>query len=523
MYNASYQETSRFGELGGGIGSNGAPLGLPIVTGEISRFEVTVSRISRFLVGPLDTKALGLGGWSLSVQHVYDPVGRKLSLGDGGRRSAESVKPIITTAVAESLNTSYVAVGPDGSLYYADSLTNRVRKRAPDGTITTVAGNGTAGFSGDGGPATAAQLNNPFGVALGQDGSLYISDSSNGRVRKVDAGGIISTFAGGSPCPGAFPCDGFPATQGQLNLPRGLAVGPDGSLYIAVSNNGRIHRVGPDGIITTVAGGAGFGFGGDGGPATQAALNVPTDVAVGPDGSLYIADFFDDRIRRVTLDGIIHTYAGGGVNSPGDGLLATAAALNLPQGVAVAPDGTLYIGETGSQRVRRVTPDGLITTVAGTGVSGFSGDGGPAPQATLRFPRGVVVGPDGSLYLADESNGRIRKVAPALPGFVDATYVIPSEDGTEVYSFNNVGKHLQTQDALTGAVKYQFAYDSNGLLASVTDVAGQVTTIERGGGGALTAIARPSRATPTVTSPRLRIPTARRRSSRLPPMASWRR
>src|SRR5205807_5036089 len=142
--------------------------------------------------------------------------------------------------------------------------------------ITTVAGTtDVSGFSGDGGPATAALLFFPYAVALGPDGSLYISDSNNSRIRKVDPSGIISTFAGGSPCPGTFPCDGYPATQGQLNLPRGLAMGPDGSLYIAASNNARIHRVTPDGIINTVAGGAGAGWSGHGGAAPPTGLNNP--------------------------------------------------------------------------------------------------------------------------------------------------------------------------------------------------------------------------------------------------------
>src|SRR5207244_6780125 len=143
----------------------------------------------------------------------------------------ESIQPIITTA-SVGAEARYVAVGPDGSLYWADTGRHRVLKQAPDSTITTVAGTtDVSGFSGDGGPATAALLFFPYAVALGPDGSLYISDSNNSRIRKVDPSGIISTFAGGSPCPGTFPCDGYPATQGQLNLPRGLAMGPDGSLY----------------------------------------------------------------------------------------------------------------------------------------------------------------------------------------------------------------------------------------------------------------------------------------------------
>jgi RHS repeat-associated protein len=277
-----------------------------------------------------------------------------------------------------------------------------------------------------------------------------------------------------------------------LKYPQGLAVGPDGSLYIADYFNRRIRRVGPDGIITTVAGNGAIGSGGDGGLATQAQFWNPQNVAVGPDGSLYIADSSNNRIRRVGADGIITTVAGDGINGfSGDGGPAAQAQLDGPFGVAVGPDGSLYIADLDNNRIRRVRPDGIMTTVAGNGSYGFSGDGGPATQAQLNFPTGVAVGPDGRLYIADLYNSRIRRVDLPLAGFSLDDITVPSEDAGEVYLFDRHGRHLHTLNAFTGAVRYQFGYDSAGRLATVTDGDGNVTAIEHNASGNPTAIIAP--------------------------------
>ena len=253
------------------------------------------------------------------------------------------------------------------------------------------------------------------GVAVGPDSSLYIAADFTGhnRVRRVGPDGIITTVAGeGNPEDGLG--DGGPATKAKLNRAWDVAVGPDGSLYIADADNHRIRRVDQDGIITTVAGTGEFGYG-DSGPATKAKIGNPTRVAVGPDGSLYIVDAFWDRIRRVGTDGIITIVAGGG-NPPdglGDGGPATKAELDPRGGVAVGPDSSLYIADSGHNRIRRVGPDGIITTVAGGGnpPDGL-GDGGPATMAELGELWVVAVGPDGSLYIADSGHNRIRRVGP---------------------------------------------------------------------------------------------------------------
>src|SRR5262249_8824576 len=237
-----------------------------------------------------------------------------------------------------------------------------------------------------------------------------------------------------------FSGDGGPATQAQLGFPAKVAVAPDGSLYIADLLN--IRRVGPDGLITTAAGNGTFGYSGDGGPALQAQLRFPIGVAVAPDGSLYIADTYNNRIRRVAPDGLITTVAGNGTNgSGGDGGPAIQAQLNEPFGIAVGPDGSLYIAERQNSRIRRVSPDGIITTIVGDGTFGYSGDSGPAFQAHLDSPYDVAIGPDGSLYIADVGNNRIRRVEPALRGLSPGDMLLSSEDGAEVYIFDARGRH----------------------------------------------------------------------------------
>ena len=275
-------------------------------------------------------------------------------------------------------------------------------------TIHTVAGNGTQGFSGDGGPATSAQLNHPESVAVDTVGNLYIADNDNNRIRKV-SNGVITTVAGtGTP---GFSGDNGPATSAQLDDPTGIAVDAIGNLYIVDRGNGLIRKV-SNGVITTVAGTGTCGAGGtgDGGPATSAQCFDPTGIAVDSAGNLYITDIFafSSRIRKVA-NGVITTVAGGG-SSLGDGGPATSAQLEDPWGVAVDPAGNLYIADVLSQRIRKVT-NGVITTIAGNGTEGFSGDNGPATSAQLSNPYGVAVDAAGNLYIADLHNYRIRKVA----------------------------------------------------------------------------------------------------------------
>jgi sugar lactone lactonase YvrE len=298
-----------------------------------------------------------------------------------------------------------VAVDGADNLYIADTNNQRVRVvNNASWIITTLAGNGSPGYSGDGAAGSGAQLNNPNGVAVDAAGNVYIADSSNQRIRKVDGSGNITTVAGNGSS--GFSGDGSAATSAQLNNPNGVAVDAAGNLYVADSNNWRIRKV-TAGTITTVAGGAGWGYWGDSGPATSARLRAPWGVAVDGAGNLYITDFGNEDVRMVSAAGTISTLVGNGI---GDGGLGVFGFLNQPYGVARDNAGNTYVSDTNHDRVRKVTATGTITTIAGTGVAGFSGDGGAAASAQLSAPRGLALDASGNLYIADSANYRIRKV-----------------------------------------------------------------------------------------------------------------
>jgi sugar lactone lactonase YvrE/tRNA A-37 threonylcarbamoyl transferase component Bud32 len=303
-----------------------------------------------------------------------------------------------------------IALAADGRLFVADR--HRVLVAAPDGALEPFAGTGQEGFGGDGGPARDALLRQPLGVAAAPDGSVLIADSENHRVRRVGPDGVIGTIAGTGEV--GFSGDGGPAREARFQRPTGLAVAPDGSIYVTDSLNHRVRVISPNGVVTTVAGTGEVGALGDGGLATLAQLNHPVGVTIGPDGSIYVADAGNRRIRRVTATGTITTVVGSGeLGGAGDGGPATQAELNGPFSVAVAADGSIYVADAGNQRVRRVTPAGTITTVAGTGQRGFGGDGGPATQARLNTPTDLALARDGSVYVADRDNNRVRRVTPA--------------------------------------------------------------------------------------------------------------
>ena len=509
-YDAVYQQPVR----GRGFA---VPSGVAL-TGNPTRTEVYLSRSYRTKVGIApDFRRVGIGGWSLDVHHVYDPIGQVLYQGDGSRRSSMNLNyNVITTfagggdcgslgcgdggpAVQARLHGPMgLAVTSDGAVVFADSLNWRIRRISPEGIITTIAGNGVRGFSGDGGPATQASLNTPKGVAIGADGSILIADHDNQRIRRVGPNGIINTIAGNGNLLG----DGGPAIQARLASPTGVAVSIDSSVLIADSLNSRIRRIGPDGIITTIAGIGQSGYAGDGGPATQALIGIPKDVSLASDGSVIIAD--SDLVRRIRPDGIITTIAGGGTclgDACGDGGAATQAKMSSLS-VAVTANGSILIGDS-SRRLRHVGTDGIITTIAGDGkvvFQGFNGDGGPATQARLSFPiGGVAVSPDGDIFISDSGNNRIRKVSSTIPGFSATDLAIASSDGRLLYRFNPEGRHLSTVDTLTKTVLYSFGYDSAGRLTSITDADNNVTTIERNASGNPTAIVAPFGQRTTLT------------------------
>jgi N-acetylneuraminic acid mutarotase len=317
-------------------------------------------------------------------------------------------------ASAEFSSPTGVAVDSSGNLYIVDADNNRIRKvTASTGIITTVAGNGTAGYSGDGGAATSAELDTPFGVAVDASGNLYIVDVNNDRIRKVTAStGIITTVAGNGTW--GYSGDGGTATSAELFSPFGVAVDASGNLYIADSGNNRIRKVtASTGIITTVAGNGTGGYTGDSGVATGAELNSPYGVAVDASGNIYIVDSGNNRIRKVTAStGVITTMAGNGTAGySGDSGAGTSAELNSPFGVAVDASGNLYIADTYNLVIRKVTAStGIITTVAGNGTAGSSGDGGAATSAELSYPTAVEVDSPGNVYIADYNNNKVRTV-----------------------------------------------------------------------------------------------------------------
>jgi sugar lactone lactonase YvrE len=348
------------------------------------------------------------------------PYGSPDYAGDGG--------PATNATLA---NPGAVTVDSLGNLFLADAT--RIRKVNANGIITTVAGNGNWGFSGDGAPATNATLGwSGSGVVLGVGGmagdigNLFFVDSGNNRIRKVDTNGIISTVAGSGPGglnTGSYSGDGGPATNATLNAPAGVAVDAFHNLFIGDVANNRIRKISPDGLITTIAGTGVTNYSGDGSPAINAIFNQPTAVAVDKIGNVFIADRKNHRIRKIDTNGIITTVAGSGPTGgpgsySGDGGPATSATLNFPSDVLVDASGNLFIRDSSNHRIRKVDTSGIITTVAGNGInntSDFSGDGGAATNVALN-PAGLAMDATGNLFISHvldnfhRNNGRIREV-----------------------------------------------------------------------------------------------------------------
>jgi trimeric autotransporter adhesin len=326
--------------------------------------------------------------------------------GDGGQATVASLN-----------NPIGVAVDVSGNLYIGDWDNNRVRKVNTSGIITTIAGIGIEGYSGDGGQATAAEISTPGGLAIDTLGNVYIPELAGNRIQKVDVStGIITTVAGDGV--GGSGGDGGAATAANLDYPTGVALDKKGNLYIADDINNRVRIVDTSGVINTYAGNGIFGYGGDGGPATAAELEAPTGLASDAAGNLYFGDQENSRIRVVNSSGIISTYAGNGVvGYTGNAGPATAAELDHPEEVALDASGNLYIDDEGNDEIRIVSPAGTIKRFAGVPTIGnFSGDGGPASAAELSGPQGVCADYAGNIYIADFGNNRVRKVTTVITG-----------------------------------------------------------------------------------------------------------
>ena len=527
---ARYEEAAAFDRAFAQAG--GAPLANR-ARGEIE-LEQTITR----MLGAARQTPGDIGAWTLGTHHSYDAATRTLWMGDGSRRTASELPlgaervagrphsnnsdsrpaPSFSRVAGIDIGSAMDAtidypedldVDPDGSVYVVDVFNDRVLRSTPTGRIERIAGTGTTGLGGDGGPATEAQLNRPRSVAVAPDGSLYIADTANQRIRRVSEDGTITTVAGsGDPEEPASTGDGGPATAARLDWPESIAVARDGSVAFAEDGGTSVRRIGTDGTITRVAGSGESGFSGDGGDATEARLDDVEDVAFGADGSLYLADAGNHRIRRVAVDGTISTVVGSGLAGPdgggdsGDGGLATGALLAHPRGVAAGPDGVLYVSDEWNGRVRKVDTAGTISTVAGDG-SGRMRDGqmgATAADAPLSSPSGLAIAPNGDVVVAEVSLNTIFRIVPPLSGAGVGDRLVPSEDGAEVYRFSAAGRHLDTRDPMTGAVIERFEYDGAGRVVSALDGDGGVTAIERDASGDVLALVGPDGHRTTVTT-----------------------
>src|SRR5581483_622790 len=318
---------------------------------------------------------------------------------DGGQANAAPLRSPISVALDSS-----------GNVYIADSLDNRIRKVTPTGVISTFAGTGVPGYSGDQGPAMSAQLNGPTGIAFDSKGNLYVADAGNARVRRISTTGTINTVAGNGAK--AFAGDNGPALSAQID-PVAVRVDSHGNLYIADGFNFRIRKVDTNGIITTIAGNGTEGYLGDNGPAKSAQIDFVLDLEVDNAGNVYLADYYNLEVRKIDPSGTITNFAGGNQSGYRPDMVAATSAVLVPEAVAWDGSGNLYIADgnlynTGLRRVDLST--GMIYTVAGSGVPGFSGDGGAALTAELNSPGGLAVS-NGVIYVADTNNLRVRKIS----------------------------------------------------------------------------------------------------------------
>ncbi len=311
-------------------------------------------------------------------------------------------------AAAQLNSPNAVTLDSKGNLYIADTVNQRIRMISGR-LITTFAGTGTIGYTGDKAAATAATFSLPGGLAVDSAGNLYIADTGNNVVRKI-SGGTITTVAGDNAQGNYYGGDGGQATAANFSGPTAIAFDAAGNYYIADSGNSRIRRVDiTSGIITTSVGASG------GTSGTAGSLDHPNGVWIGAGGALYIADSNHARVARWVPPDLTNVAGSNVAGFKGDGGLANVAQLNKPVGIAMDAAGNIYIADTNNSRIRKITPDGLITTIAGSRYTGYSGDGGDATAAALNFPRSVAVSPNGTVYIADTGNHAIRVLTPTFP------------------------------------------------------------------------------------------------------------
>ncbi len=398
--------------------------------------------------------------------------------GDGGQATNAQIN-----------NPIAIAVDTAGNIYLGEQLSHVVRKITPSGIITTIAGNGTAGNSGDSGHATDAQLSEPCGIVVDLVGNIYITDEYNNNIRRVSNTGVISTIAGGGT---DFWTDGIAATDAIIK-PFGIAIDRAGNLVYGDRITHRVRKINTSGIITTVAGTGTPSYGGDGGPATAANFTDPNSVAIDASGNIYTYDNNSLRIREINTAGIVNTIAGTGTAGfGGDGGQATAALINHGVSVSVDISGNLLLGDSNNNRIRKINlATGIITTLAGGGTGGL-GDGGPSIAAKLNYPSGIAVAPKGNIYIADKFNNRVRmikstvgvnntdKIVPVIslyPNPCNGTFYVtinaPTEHIVNVTVSNMAGETIyQTTGSAKESVKIALDAPRGLYIATVTTQAG---------------------------------------------------
>ena len=466
----------------------------------------------------LDHRSIMGKGWAISANHFLDPAFPNVLLkGDGSKIDfGISISETIAgngimgfngdggpATEASFLYQTGTAVDHAGNLFIADTWNNRIRKVDTEGIIATVAGNGIIGYTGDDGLAINASLSSPWSISIDSSDNLYIADLGNNRIRKVDTEGIITTVAGNG-LPGYTGDNGF-AIDASLSFPRDVTLDKWGNIYIADTDNHRVRKVDPNGIITTVAGNGNGGFSGDGGSAIEASLCGPQGVAV-YDGAIFIADSENSRIRRVDASGIITTVAGNGTfDFAGDDGSASDAVLNWPTDIELDKSGNIYIADYSNSRVRKVDTDGKIITVAGNGSWDFVEDGLPATKSPLSSPQSIALDNAGNLFVSDWGNGRVFRVDAfsELPVSIAASieeddFFFAEEDGLG-HVISSTGRHKATIDLDTGVALRTFGYNEDNQLVSISDQFGNRTTIERNADGIPTAILSPDGLATTLT------------------------
>ena len=465
-------------------------------------------------LGGLRYIATGFGGWGLSELHAFDRQNGVVFRGDGSRSSAVSSSSVVSAlvgggvavpteggpAVGTNLPIGGLAAAPDGSVVVVKAAASgqlwRVRT---NGTLTLVAGTGVytpnqPPLAGDGQPATTVSLGSVTAVAVGPDGSVYFSQPQTHTVRRVSPDGTLSTIAGTGTSGSTG--NGGPATAATLMTPSAVGLDKEGNLYIGDSGAYQIRRVDVGGTVSAFAGNGQYQGGtSDGLAATQTAIGDIKYLAVGPDGAVY-TDNSAGRVWKFDSSGVAQVVVGpvppiNSLNgSTPDGVAARGAAMGQLQGLGVTPEGRLLVADSANARLRMVDSAGLLATAAGNGNCCAPVPGQSALGTTL-MPMQLATGPDGALFVAQTSPSAGYRIAPALVGYSVTDSVVGSPDASEAYVFDGKGRHLRTLDAFTGALKRQFNYDSNGLLASIVDGSGNTTTFQRGGAGAITGIDAP--------------------------------